>query len=74
MKVVMKALGAVLGLRSPRGYLLQWNFFLSVIQNMALLLILASLNLSEAAISKDLIVNTNKGKIRGVTLKSATNK
>lgn len=74
MKVVMKALCAVLGLRSPRGYLLQWNFFLSVIQNMALLLILTSLNLSEAAISKDLIVNTNKGKIRGVTLKSATNK
>ena len=53
----------------------QWNQLLlpSVIQTLALILILA-LGLSEAVISDDLIVNTSKGKIRGVTLKSATNK
>ena len=52
---------------------LQWNQLPSVIQTLALILILA-LGLSEAVISDDLIVNTSKGKIRGVTLKSATNK
>ena len=71
MKVAMKAL-CVLGLR-PRGYLLQWNLSPSVIHHLALVLVLAH-SLCEADISEDLIVNTNKGKIRGVTLKSATNK
>ncbi len=54
-------------------YLHQWNQLQSVIQSSALILILV-LSLCEARISDDLIVETNKGKIRGVTLKSATNK
>lgn len=54
-------------------YLQQWNQMLSVIQNSALILIVF-LSLCEAIISDDLIVETTKGKIRGVTLKSATNK
>lgn len=60
-------------LRGRPQYLLQWNQLQSVIQSSALILILV-LSLCEAIISDDLIVETNKGKIRGVTLKSATNK
>lgn len=60
-------------LKTRPRYLLQWNQLHSVIQTMALILILV-LSLCEALISDDLIVDTNKGKIRGVTLKSATNK
>ena len=48
---------------------------------MSALLLLALLALSDllllpvsAYISRDLVVETNKGKIRGVTLKAATNK
>ena len=54
-------------------YLLQWNQLQSVIQSYGLILIVF-LSLCEAIISDDLIVETTKGKIRGVTLKSATNK
>lgn len=51
---------------------LQWNQLpTSVIHALILSLVLS---LCEARISDDLIVETNKGKIRGVTLKSATNK
>lgn len=57
----------------PQYLCLQWNQLQSVIQSSALILILV-LSLCEAIISDDLIVETNKGKIRGVTLKSATNK
>ena len=59
--------------RTRPQYLLQWNQLYSVIERSVLVLILA-LSLCEALISDDLIVQTNKGKIRGVTLKSATNK
>jgi len=59
--------------RTRPQYLLQWNQLQSVIQSSALILIVF-LSLCEAIISDDLIVDTNKGKIRGVTLKSATNK
>ena len=59
--------------RTRPQYLLQWNQLQSVIQSSAILLIVF-LSLCEALISDDLIVETTKGKIRGVTLKSATNK
>ena len=68
----MKTLCVLFGLR-PR-YLLQWNIFPSVIMHHLALILILSLSLCEADISQDLIVNTQKGKIRGVTLKSATNK
>jgi len=59
--------------RTRPQYLLQWNQLQSVIQSYGLILIVF-LSLCEAIISDDLIVETTKGKIRGVTLKSATNK
>ena len=59
--------------RTQPQYFLQWNQLQSAIQNSALILIVF-LSLCEAIISDDLIVETTKGKIRGVTLKSATNK
>lgn len=59
--------------RTRPQYLLQWNQLQSVIQSYWLILIVF-LSLCEAIISDDLIVETTKGKIRGVTLKSATNK
>ena len=54
--------------------MLQWNQLPSVIQTMLALILVLALGLCEAVISDDLVVSTTKGKIRGVTLKSATNK
>ena len=69
----MRPLCDLFGLR-PLRYLLQWNSFPSVIMYHLVLILILALSLCEADISEDLIVNTSKGKIRGVTLKSATNK
>ncbi len=50
----------------------QWNTLSAAAQLTTVLLLCCSF--VDAYIDKDLVVETNKGKIRGVTLKSATNK
>ena len=60
--------------RKSKNPMLQWNQLPSVIQTMLALILVLALGLCEAVISDDLVVSTTKGKIRGVTLKSATNK